>query len=52
VKTLINLIGLGGFSALSYGARLTFGLGPALMLCGCLALVFALVAMSKIKRGP
>ncbi|WP_261921783.1 hypothetical protein [Shewanella sp. NFH-SH190041] len=50
MKTFINLVGLGGFSALCAGCYLHFGSGTALMLGGSLSLLFALVA-AKNSRG-
>lgn len=51
MKTLINMIGLSGFSALIYGVYLTFGLGPALMIGGILLLLYALIALANMQRG-
>lgn len=51
MKTLINMIGLGGFAALMYGVYLTFGLGPALMIGGILLLLYALIALANMQRG-
>ena len=49
MKTFINLVGLGGFSALCAGCYLHFGIGTALMLGGVLCLLFALIAAKNTR---
>lgn len=45
MKSLItDVIGLAGFGSLAAGVYLQFGLAAALILCGVLLLIFALVA--------
>tara|TARA_R110001583_G_scaffold21308_3_gene80866 strand:+ start:19923 stop:20090 length:168 start_codon:yes stop_codon:yes gene_type:complete len=47
----ITVLGLSGYSALSIGIHLSFGLPAALMASGTLLLIFALRAASISKRG-
>lgn len=51
MKTLLNMLGLVGFSSLSIGIYIDYGLGISLIISGAMMLLFVLLALKNVGKN-